>query len=68
MEEPRIKVYGSANEVTISGNVAGLRWLAEQLDDLTSPELHNGYHMHLDPGVNLEDGTVSLILARDEEL
>jgi hypothetical protein len=68
MDTPRIKVYGSAGEVTISGNAEGLRWLAEQIGGLASPELHDGYHVHLDPGVNLEDGTIGLILARDDAL
>ncbi|MET7493362.1 hypothetical protein [Streptomyces sp900116325] len=66
MDEPRIKVYGSATEVTVAANAAGLRDLAERLIGLADPELRDGYHEHLEGGINLEEGSVSLILARDE--
>ncbi|MDF6016912.1 hypothetical protein [Streptomyces sp. JH34] len=56
MDEPRIKVYGSATEITIAANAAGLRDLAERLMGLTDPELSDGYHEHLESGINLEDG------------
>ncbi|MET7313414.1 hypothetical protein ABZS68_42155 [Streptomyces sp. NPDC005571] len=68
MDEPRIKIYGSADEVTIAANAAGLRDLAERLLGLADPELRNGYHEHLDAGINLEQGSISLILARDDEV
>lgn len=35
---------------------------------LADPELRDGYHEHLEGGINLEEGSVSLILARDEAL
>ncbi|SEC39780.1 hypothetical protein [Streptomyces sp. TLI_105] len=68
MDEPRIKVYGSATEITIAANAAGLRDLAERLLGLADPELRDGYHEHLDSGIDLEDGPISLILERDEKL
>ncbi|MET7367836.1 hypothetical protein ABZS61_18655 [Streptomyces sp. NPDC005566] len=68
MDEPRIKVYGSAAEITVAANAAGLRDLAERLMGLADPELRDGYHEHLEGGINLEEGSVSLILARDEAL
>jgi hypothetical protein len=68
MNEPRIKVYGSGAEITIAANAAGLRDLAERLIGLADPELRNGYHEHLDGGINLEDGSISLILERDDKL
>jgi hypothetical protein len=68
MDEPKIKVYGSATEITVSANAAGLKELAERLTGLASPELWDGYHEHLDAGINLEDGSISLILARDDKL
>lgn len=68
MDEPRIKVYGSANEMTIAANAAGLRDLAERLIGLADPELRDGYHEHLEGGINLEDGSISLILARDDRV
>ncbi|MCX5312530.1 hypothetical protein [Streptomyces sp. NBC_00154] len=68
MDEPRIKVQGSATEITVAANAAGLRDLAERLIGLADPELSDGYHEHLEGGINLEEGSVSLILARDETL
>lgn len=68
MDEPKIKVYGSATEITIAANAEGLRALAERLMGLADPELRDGYHEHLDGGIDLEEGSVSLILARDEAL
>ena len=68
MDEPRIKVYGSAAEITVAANAAGLRELAERLMGLADPGLRDGYHEHLEGGINLEEGSVSLILARDEAL
>ncbi|WP_351233239.1 hypothetical protein [Streptomyces sp. NPDC002133] len=68
MDEPRIKVYGSATEITIAANAAGLRDLAERLAGLAATGLRDGYHEHLEGGINLEDGSISLILARDDKL
>ncbi|WP_189186793.1 Imm32 family immunity protein [Streptomyces albiflavescens] len=68
MNEPRIKVYGSATEITVAANAAGLRDLAERLIGLADPELRDGYHEHLEGGINLEDGSISLILERNEKL
>lgn len=68
MDEPRIRVYGSATEITVAANAAGLRDLAERLMGLADPELRDGYHEHLEGGIDLEEGSVSLILARDEAL
>ncbi|MFJ9466112.1 Imm32 family immunity protein [Streptomyces caniferus] len=68
MDEPRVKVYGSATEITVAANAAGLRDLAERLIGLADPELRDGYHEHLEGGIQLEDGSVSLILQRDDKL
>lgn len=68
MDEARIKVYGSATEITVAANAAGLRELAERLIALAGPELRSGYHEHLDGGIDLEDGSISLILERDDKL
>ncbi|MDX3530735.1 hypothetical protein P1P75_31100 [Streptomyces sp. ID05-39B] len=68
MDEARIKVYGSATEITVAADAEGLRELAERLIGLAAPELRGGCHEHPEGGSNLEDGSVSLILARDDEL
>ena len=68
MNEPRLTVYGSATEITVAANAAGLRDLAERLVRLADPELRNGYHEHLEGGIDLEDGSISLILERDDKL
>ncbi|TKA04834.1 Imm32 family immunity protein [Actinacidiphila oryziradicis] len=68
MNEPRIKVSGSATEITVAANADGLRDLAERLVGLADPELRDGYHEHLESGINLEDGSISLILERDDKL
>ncbi|WP_405870810.1 MULTISPECIES: hypothetical protein [unclassified Streptomyces] len=68
MDEPRIKVYGSATEITVAANAAGLRDLAERLIGLADPELRDGYHEHLEGGINLKDGSISLILERDDRV
>lgn len=68
MDEPQIKVYGSATEITIAANAAGLRDLAERLIGLADPELRDGYHEHLECGIDLEDGSISLILERDDRM
>ncbi|GGN64341.1 hypothetical protein GCM10011579_033630 [Streptomyces albiflavescens] len=61
-------MYGSATEITVAANAAGLRDLAERLIGLADPELRDGYHEHLEGGINLEDGSISLILERNEKL
>ncbi|MFD4715500.1 hypothetical protein ACFWN5_38405 [Streptomyces sp. NPDC058430] len=68
MDEPRIKVYGAGTEITIAANATGLRDLAQRLLGLADAELHDGYHEHLDGGINLEEGSISLILERDDKL
>lgn len=68
MDGPRIKVYGSATEITVAANAAGMRDLAERLVGLAAPELRDGYHQHLEGGINLEEGSVGLLLERDETL
>jgi hypothetical protein len=68
VDAPKINVYGSATEITIAANATGLRDLAERLLGLADPELRDGYHEHLDGGIALEDGSISLILERDDNL
>ncbi|MFD9410690.1 hypothetical protein ACFWBN_27230 [Streptomyces sp. NPDC059989] len=68
MNEPRITVQSSAGETSIAANAEGLRLLAERLLALAEPGLRDGYHLHLDAGVDLEDGSAGLILERDDSI
>ncbi|MYS20809.1 hypothetical protein GA0115240_123615 [Streptomyces sp. DvalAA-14] len=68
MDEPRIKVYGSDTEITIAANAAGLHELADRLRGLADPELRDGYHEHLEGGIDLQEGSISLILERDDKV
>ncbi|MFD5270777.1 hypothetical protein [Streptomyces sp. NPDC058335] len=68
MAGSRIKVQGSATEIIVAANAAGPREPAERLVAFAAPELRDGYHEQLESGVSLEDGSISLILERDEKL
>ena len=54
--------------ITIKGNRAGLISLARHLLTLAQIEVPDGYHIHLDENNSLEDGSVDLILERDDFL
>ncbi|MFF4432833.1 hypothetical protein ACFYZ4_27190 [Streptomyces sp. NPDC001513] len=68
MDEPLIKVQSSAGEAHIKANAEGLRVLAERLLELAGPGVRDGRHLHLDAGVDLEDGSSGLVLERDDSL
>ncbi|OKK19542.1 hypothetical protein AMK16_15750 [Streptomyces sp. CB00455] len=68
MDEPLIKVQSSAGETLIKANAEGLRVLAERLLELAGPGIRSGHHLHLDAGVDLEDGSSSLVLERADSL
>ncbi|MFD6874712.1 MULTISPECIES: hypothetical protein [unclassified Streptomyces] len=68
MDEPLIKVQSSAGEALIKANAEGLRVLAERLLELAGPRIRNGHHLHLDAGVDLEDGSSGLIVERDDSI
>ncbi|WP_284579025.1 hypothetical protein [Streptomyces sp. 2P-4] len=68
MDEPRITVQSSAGETLITANAEGLRLLAERLVELADPGLSDGYHLHLDAGVDLEEGSAGLVLQRDDSI
>ena len=54
----------AAGEIVIAGNAAGLRDLARWCLALSDPEVPIGAHAHLDPGVALEDDSLSLNVER----
>ncbi len=59
-----LTVSFAAGEILIAGDAAGLRDLARWCLALSDSEVPLGAHAHLDPGVDLEDGSVSLIVER----
>lgn len=63
-EGGRLTVSLAAGEVVIAGDAAGLRDLARWCLALSDSEVPPGAHAHLDPGVGLEDDSVSLIVER----
>ncbi|MFJ6781043.1 hypothetical protein [Streptomyces yangpuensis] len=65
MDEPMIKVRSSVGEAHIRANAEGLRVLAERLLELAGADVRDGHHLHLDAGVDLEDGSSGLVLERD---
>ncbi|WP_161789680.1 Imm32 family immunity protein [Phaeacidiphilus oryzae] len=52
MSAPRIKVYGSGQEITVTADAPGLRLLGELLMDLASTGHDGGHHVHFEPGIN----------------
>nr|WSW45847.1 hypothetical protein OG296_23620 [Streptomyces sp. NBC_01001] len=68
MDEPLIKVQSSTGEALIKANAEGLRVLAERLLELADPGIRSGHHLHLDAGVDLDDGSSGLVLERDDSL
>ena len=57
-----VRVHGT--EVTLRGNAAGLRSLAQHLLTLAEETVPDGVHVHLEPGLELEDLSESLVLDR----
>jgi hypothetical protein len=58
----RVRVTGS--DVSLSANRAGLIWLAQALVSLAEDDVPAGTHAHLEPGLDLADGSASLALDR----
>ena len=58
-----IRTSASDGEVTISANREGLLSLANILTDLTSEK--PGTHVHLDEYNSLEEGSVELVIVRE---
>jgi hypothetical protein len=57
-----VRIMG--DEVTICANAPGLRSLAQHLLTLAESDVPDGVHIHLEPGLELEDTSVSLVLDR----
>jgi hypothetical protein len=61
-----IAVAISGNDVTIAANAEGLRSLAQALLTLADESVPDGVHIHLEPGLELEDDSASLVLDRSQ--
>lgn len=57
-----VRVLGG--EVVISANPEGLRSLAAHLLTLAREEVPRGVHAHMEPGLELDDGSAPLIVDR----
>jgi hypothetical protein len=58
----RLRVDATGDEVTISANAQGLRSLAQHLLTLADDSVPQGVHAHLEPGLELDDDSVALIV------
>lgn len=65
-DDARIEVRNLGGEVVIEANAAGLRTLANHLMTLAQDGSPDGSHLHLEEGNGLEDGSVGLVLERNE--
>ncbi|MFB6525631.1 hypothetical protein [Streptomyces sp. NPDC056399] len=66
-EDARIEVRGLGGEVVIEANAAGLRTLAGHLLVLAGDGVPDGAHLHLEDSNGLEEGSIGLVLERNEE-
>lgn len=57
-----VKFHGG--EVVLRADPAGLRSLAAHLLTLAANEVPDGAHIHLEAGLELEDGSASLVVER----
>jgi hypothetical protein len=65
--DARIEVRWLGGEVVVEANEAGLRSLAGHLLALAGKGVPDGAHLHLDAGNGLDDGSVGLVLERNDE-
>jgi hypothetical protein len=63
-----IKVLMDDEGVTIQGNKAGLRSLANHLLTLVNRQVPLSSHIHLDSDNGLEDGSYALLITQELEL
>jgi hypothetical protein len=54
--------------VLITADAAGLRSLAQHLLTLPQEHVSAGVHAHMEPGLELEDDSVPLVVEKFEEL
>jgi hypothetical protein len=59
-----LRVVTTGDGVVISGNEQGLRSLAQHLLTLADGQVPTGAHAHVEPGLELDDDSVALILEK----
>ncbi len=64
----KIKTSAPFDTLTIEANREGLISLARHLLHLSQGDVPNGSHFHLDEYNSLEDGSLELIISKNEEL
>ena len=57
-----LRIDAAGDEVTIRANAQGLRSLAQHLLTLADDGVPLGVHAHLEPGLELDDDSVALIV------
>ena len=67
-DNSRIKTSAPFDTLTIEANRDGLISLARHLLHLAQDEVPSGCHFHFDEYNALEDGSLELIIAKNEEL
>ncbi len=64
----KIKTSAPFDTLTIEANREGLISLARQILHLSQDDVPNGSHFHLDEYNSLEEGSLELIISKNEEL
>ena len=67
-ENFKIKTSAPFDALTIEANREGLISLARHLLHLAQEEVPNGSHFHLDEFNSLEEGSLELIISKNDEL
>ena len=64
----KIKTSAPFDSLTIEANREGLISLARHLLHLAQDDVPDGCHIHLDEYIALEDGSLELIISKNEKL
>jgi hypothetical protein len=59
-----LTVVAGADGVTVCGNSEGLRSLAQHLLTLADDVVPSGVHAHMEPGLELDDDSTSLVVEK----
>ena len=59
-----LKVAALGGEVVIAANAEGLKSLARHLLTMAQADVPDGYHIHFEPELELEDQSLALVLEK----